>query len=92
MGIENLAIFIGTGILLNLYPGPDTFYIIGRSLSQGRGAGICAALGNQYGGSGTYAARSLRTFCNSCHVGLGFYCIEVSRCCLPDLSGSSADL
>ena len=45
MGIENLAIFIGTGILLNLYPGPDTFYIIGRSLSQGRGAGICAALG-----------------------------------------------
>ncbi len=45
MGIENLAIFIGTGILLNLYPGPDTLYIIGRSLSQGRGAGICAALG-----------------------------------------------
>ena len=45
LGIENLAIFVGTGILLNLYPGPDTFYIIGRSLSQGRAAGVAAALG-----------------------------------------------
>jgi threonine/homoserine/homoserine lactone efflux protein len=45
LGIENLALFVGSGILLNLYPGPDTLYIIGRSLSQGRGAGVCAALG-----------------------------------------------
>ena len=45
MGIENPLIFLGAGILLNLYPGPDTLYIIGRSLAQGRGAGICAALG-----------------------------------------------
>ncbi len=44
-GIENLALFVGTGILLNLYPGPDTIYIIGRSLSQGRAAGVAAALG-----------------------------------------------
>ncbi|MCB2216009.1 MAG: LysE family translocator [Desulfobulbaceae bacterium] len=45
LGIENLAVFVGTGILLNLYPGPDTLYIIGRSLSQGRSAGVAAALG-----------------------------------------------
>lgn len=45
LGIENLAVFVGTGILLNLYPGPDTIYIIGRSLSQGRPAGVAAALG-----------------------------------------------
>ena len=44
-GIENPLVFLGAGILLNLYPGPDTFYIIGRSLAQGRGAGVCAALG-----------------------------------------------
>jgi threonine/homoserine/homoserine lactone efflux protein len=44
-GIENPLVFLGAGILLNLYPGPDTFYIIGRSLTQGRGAGVCAALG-----------------------------------------------
>lgn len=45
LGIENIAVFMGAGILLNLYPGPDTLYIIGRSLSQGRAAGVCAALG-----------------------------------------------
>lgn len=45
LGLENLAVFVGTGILLNLYPGPDTLYIIGRSLSQGRSAGVAAALG-----------------------------------------------
>ena len=44
-GIENPLVFLGAGILLNLYPGPDTFYILGRSLAQGRGAGVCAALG-----------------------------------------------
>jgi len=44
-GIENVPVFLGAGILVNLYPGPDTLYIIGRSLGQGRGAGVCAALG-----------------------------------------------
>jgi len=49
-GIENVALFITTGILLNLYPGPDTLYIVGRSMSQGRGAGVAAALGIGSGG------------------------------------------
>lgn len=49
-GIENIVIFIGSGILLNLYPGPDTLYIVGRSVSQGRGAGVSAALGIGSGG------------------------------------------
>jgi len=44
-GLENPLVFVGAGILVNLYPGPDTLYIIGRSLAQGRGAGVCAALG-----------------------------------------------
>jgi threonine/homoserine/homoserine lactone efflux protein len=44
-GLENPLVFVGAGILLNIYPGPDTLYIIGRSLAQGRGAGVCAALG-----------------------------------------------
>jgi threonine/homoserine/homoserine lactone efflux protein len=49
-GIENFPIFLTTGILLNLYPGPDTIYIIGRSISQGRMAGIFAVLGISSGG------------------------------------------
>jgi len=44
-GIDNFIIFLTTGILLNLYPGPDSLYIIGRSVSQGRLAGIFAVLG-----------------------------------------------
>lgn len=45
LGTENILLFVSTGILLNLYPGPDTLYIIGRSVSQGRLAGISATLG-----------------------------------------------
>jgi len=44
-GIENFLVFVTTGILLNLYPGQDTLYIVGRSVSQGRLAGVFAVLG-----------------------------------------------
>ncbi len=50
IGTINLATFIITGIALNLYPGPDTMYIISRSLSQGRKAGIVSAFGISTGG------------------------------------------
>lgn len=38
-------VFLGAGILVNLYPGPDTLYIVGRSIAQGKIAGVSAALG-----------------------------------------------
>lgn len=44
-GIHNFTLFLTTGILLNLMPGPDTAYIVGRSIAQGRRAGIASALG-----------------------------------------------
>lgn len=44
-GTQNLALFVVSGILLNLTPGQDTFYIIGRSLAQGRRAGILSVIG-----------------------------------------------
>lgn len=44
-GIHDFGIFLLTGIVLNLTPGPDTFYILGRSMAQGRGAGVASALG-----------------------------------------------
>jgi threonine/homoserine/homoserine lactone efflux protein len=40
-----LVAFIGAGLLLNITPGPDVLYIVGRSLSQGRLAGAVSALG-----------------------------------------------
>ena len=42
---NNLLLFVGAGLLLNITPGPDVLYIVGRSLSQGRLAGVVSALG-----------------------------------------------
>lgn len=44
-GIVNFETFLLAGILLNLTPGADTMYIIGRSIAQGRKAGTLSALG-----------------------------------------------
>lgn len=44
-GILNFGTFILAGILLNLTPGADTMYILGRSISQGKKSGIISALG-----------------------------------------------
>ena len=44
-GIHDFALFVTTGILLNLTPGPDTLYILGRSIAHGRRAGVASALG-----------------------------------------------
>ena len=44
-GIHDLWLFVLSGLLLNLTPGPDTLYIVGRSSTQGWRAGAVAALG-----------------------------------------------
>ena len=49
-GIENYLGFIIAGILLNLTPGADTMYILTRSITQGRKAGIYSVLGITTGG------------------------------------------
>lgn len=50
LGTIHLATFIISGLLLNLYPGQDTIYIISRSMSQGKKAGIVSVLGISSGG------------------------------------------
>jgi threonine/homoserine/homoserine lactone efflux protein len=59
-GTQNYLTFLFSGILLNLTPGQDTIYIIGRSIAQGRKAGILSVLGI---GSGA--------FCHTLFVALG---------------------
>jgi threonine/homoserine/homoserine lactone efflux protein len=44
-GTHDLWLFVISGLLLNLTPGPDTLYIVSRSSSQGWRAGAVAALG-----------------------------------------------
>jgi threonine/homoserine/homoserine lactone efflux protein len=43
-GTHDLWLFVVSGLLLNLTPGPDTLYIVGRSSTQGWRAGTVAAL------------------------------------------------
>ena len=43
--IINYPLFLITAVTLNLYPGPDTLYILGRSAAQGRAAGVISAVG-----------------------------------------------
>ena len=44
-GIHDFSLFLVTAIALNLSPGPDTVYILGRSVSQGTSAGVASVLG-----------------------------------------------
>ena len=44
-GIIHFETFILTGVLLNLTPGNDTIFILTKSISQGKKAGIVSALG-----------------------------------------------
>ena len=45
LGIHDLTLFIISGLLLNLAPGPDSILIMTRSATQGWRAGCAAALG-----------------------------------------------
>ena len=44
-GIHDLWLFIVSGILFNMAPGPDVFYVISRSAGHGARGGAVAALG-----------------------------------------------
>jgi threonine/homoserine/homoserine lactone efflux protein len=44
-GVPDFALFVASGILLNLTPGADTLYIVTRATTLGRKAGAVAALG-----------------------------------------------
>jgi RhtB (resistance to homoserine/threonine) family protein len=45
IGITSFGLFLLTAFLMNITPGTDTVYIVNRSVSQGRKAGIYSVLG-----------------------------------------------
>jgi threonine/homoserine/homoserine lactone efflux protein len=51
VGIHDLGLFVVSGLLLNIMPGPDSLLIMTRSATQGWRAGSAAALGI---GTGTF--------------------------------------
>jgi threonine/homoserine/homoserine lactone efflux protein len=44
-GTQHYSLFLLSGILLNITPGQDTLYIVGRSIAQGRRAGLMSMFG-----------------------------------------------
>jgi threonine/homoserine/homoserine lactone efflux protein len=44
-GTQHYWLFLLSGILLNITPGQDTLYIVGRSIAQGRRAGLLSVSG-----------------------------------------------
>src|SRR5450756_722141 len=44
-GIHDLTLFLLSGLLLNITPGVDFLYVLGRGASRGFGAGVWASLG-----------------------------------------------
>jgi threonine/homoserine/homoserine lactone efflux protein len=51
LGIHDLPLFVASGLLLNILPGPDSLLIMTRSATQGWRAGSAAAFGI---GAGTF--------------------------------------
>ena len=45
LGTHDLALFVISGLLLNITPGADSLYIATRSASQGVRAGVAAVVG-----------------------------------------------
>ncbi len=56
---SRLSLFISVALLLVFMPGPNTLYIIARSIQQGRRAGIVSSLGVQVGSLIHIAAAAL---------------------------------
>ena len=56
---STLSLFITAALILVFTPGPNTLYIIARSVQQGRMAGIVSSLGVQVGGLFHIAAATL---------------------------------
>ena len=52
LGITNYFVFLTSGILLNITPGADSGFVLSRSASRGRKAGIFSALGIGTGTAG----------------------------------------
>lgn len=44
-GIENFALFLLASLMLSMTPGPDFLYLTGRTLQQGKTAGLMCVLG-----------------------------------------------
>ena len=91
LGIHEIWLFILSGLLLNITPGPDTAYIIGRSMQMGWRGGAAAAFGISCGcffhvfgaaiGLSALLMASSAAFALLKWVGAAYLLFTGSRCC-----------
>ena len=89
LGIANYFVFLTSGILLNITPGADSVFVLSRSASRGRRAGVFSALGI---GTGTLIQSAL------CGLGLAVllknspmaFRVVKRGCTVSDLYGTEA--
>ena len=100
LGIHDLWLFIISGLILNITPGPDTAYIVGRSAQFGWRGGAAAALGIETGvlvhicacaiGLSALLAASAIAFSLVKWVGAGYLCYIGIKMLLTRQSESAA--
>lgn len=49
MSLHTYMLFVAASLVLCLVPGPDMLFTLGRTIAQGRAAGLCAAFGINLG-------------------------------------------
>ncbi|MGF6904610.1 LysE family translocator [Paraburkholderia sp. GAS348] len=49
MSLHTYMLFVAASLVLCLVPGPDMLFMLGRTIAQGRAAGLCAAFGINLG-------------------------------------------
>ena len=78
LGTQHLAAFVAAGLLLNATPDPDTMYILGRTLSQGRSAGVASVFGISTGCLVHTIAAALGLSVVLARSALAFSCIKMA--------------
>jgi len=81
LGINDLWLFIISGIALNIMPGPDSLYIIGRSATQGFRGGSMAAWGIATGTLVHILAAAFGLSAILATSAMAFTVIKVVGCC-----------
>lgn len=59
LNASNLSLFLISTFILAITPGPDTLYVVSRSVGQGRNAGLASALGVFVGNLGHTLAAAI---------------------------------
>jgi threonine/homoserine/homoserine lactone efflux protein len=101
LGIHDYGLFVMAGLLLNLTPGQDTMFILGRSLTGGLRAGVAAAVGISAGtvvhalaaalGLAALLATSARAFTVVKLLGAGYLIYLGLRLLLTPASGGATE-